>query len=316
MTPTVPRRLPRRTCGFTLIEAIIAIVITGILGSVVAVFINRPIQGYFDSVRRAELTDQADVALRRISRDIRLALPNSLRVRDTATLGTCAVGTCFIEFIMTSAGGRYRFEDDGSTGGNFLDFSGSVVNPACGNDRCFDILGTSLANPPNIANGDSIVVYNLGAGYAPADAYAGGPQSNRTTVTVTPGTPYIATMATNVFAAQSPPLPSPDARFQVVPAGTQAVTYACPAAAGPPGNLTRQWNYGFNAAQGAPPAVGVGGPPAILAGGATCTIEYTTNASGRNGLLLINLTLTQIDAATGIGESVTLSQQIRIDNAP
>jgi hypothetical protein len=29
---------------------------------------------------------------------------------------------------MTSAGGRYRFEDDGSTGGDFL--SGSVVNPA------------------------------------------------------------------------------------------------------------------------------------------------------------------------------------------
>jgi MSHA biogenesis protein MshO len=80
MTPAVSRRLPRRAAGFTLIEAIIAIVITGILGSVVAVFINRPIQGYFDSVRRAELTDQADVALRRISRDIRLALPNSLRV--------------------------------------------------------------------------------------------------------------------------------------------------------------------------------------------------------------------------------------------
>jgi hypothetical protein len=34
-------------------------------------------------VRRAELTDQADVALRRITRDIRLALPNSLRVTTT-----------------------------------------------------------------------------------------------------------------------------------------------------------------------------------------------------------------------------------------
>jgi MSHA biogenesis protein MshO len=306
MTPAVSRRPPRRAAGFTLIEAIIAIVITGILGSVVAVFINRPIQGYFDSVRRAELTDQADVALRRISRDIRLALPNSLRV-------ITAGGVNYIEFIMTSAGGRYRFEDDGSTGGNFLDFSGSVVNPACGNDRCFDILGTSLANPPNIANGDSIVVYNLGAGYAPADAYAGGSQSNRTTVTVTPGTPYIATMATNVFAAQSPPLPSPDARFQVVPAGTQAVTYACPAAAGPPGNLTRQWNYGFNAAQGTPPAGGTTRHPCRQFH-LHCRIRR--QRLGRNGLLLINLTLTQIDAATGIGENVTLSQQIRIDNAP
>ncbi len=308
MTPAMIRRPPRRANGFTLIEAIVAIVITGILGSVVAVFINRPIQGYFDSVRRAELTDQADVALRRISRDIRLALPNSLRVRDTATLGTCAVGTCFIEFIMTSAGGRYRFEDDGSTGGNFLDFSGSVVNPACGNDRCFDVLGPPVnPNPANpaIAVGDFIVIYNLGTGNAPADAYTGG---NRALVQGVAGN--VVTLAANPFAAQTPPLPSPDARFQVVPAGTRAVTYACPAAGGAPGNLTRQSNYGFTVAQGTPPA----GP--ILAGGATCTVEYTTNASGRNGLLLINLTLTQIDAATGIGESVILSQQIRIDNAP
>lgn len=293
MTPAVSRRLPRRTCGFTLIEAIIAIVITGILGSVVAVFINRPIQGYFDSVRRAELTDQADVALRRISRDIRLALPNSLRV-------ITAGGVNYIEFIMTSAGGRYRSEDDGSTGGNFLSYTTAA-------DTTFDVLGPMPASPPVVA-GDFIVIYNLGTGNAPADAYTGG---NRALVQGVVGN--VITLAANPFAAQTPPLPSPDARFQVVRAGTRAVTYACAAAGNPPDNLTRQWNYGFNAAQGTPPA---GGTTAILAGNSTCTVEYAANASGRNGLLLINLTLTQIDAATGIGENVTLSQQIRIDNAP
>jgi MSHA biogenesis protein MshO len=82
--------------GFTLIEAIMVIVITGILAGVVAVFITRPVQGYVDSVRRAELTDVADVALRRIGRDVRLALPNSLRVS----------GNSCIEFIMTKGGGR------------------------------------------------------------------------------------------------------------------------------------------------------------------------------------------------------------------
>ncbi|MCE9571255.1 MAG: type II secretion system GspH family protein [Rhodocyclales bacterium] len=298
------RRLPRRAAGFTLIEAIIAIVITGILGSVVAVFINRPIQGYFDSVRRAELTDQADVALRRISRDIRLALPNSLRV-------TAAGGVNYIEFIMTSAGGRYRDAADGSTGGNFIDFTGSLANPSClvppTPSLCFDVLGPMPASPPVVA-GDFIVIYNLGTGNPPADAYTGG---NRALVQGVVGN--VITLAANPFAAQTPPLPSPDARFQVVRAGTRAVTYACAAAGNPPGNLTRQWNYGFNAAQGTPPA---GGTTAILAGNSTCTVEYAANASGRNGLLLINLTLTQIDAATGIGESVILSQQIRIDNAP
>lgn len=277
--------LPSRAAGFTLIEAIVAITITGILGAIVAVFINKPVQGYFDSVRRAELTDQADVALRRITRDLRLALPNSLRVAN-------AGGISYIEFIMTANGGRYRDIADGSTGGDFL----SYTNPA---DVSFDVLGPMPANPAMVP-GDFIVSYNLGPGNAPADAYTGG---NRAQVQNVAGN--VITLTANPFATQAPPLPSPDARFQVVPGGTQAVTYACPAAA--PGNVTRQWNYGFAAIQGTPPP-GAGVP---LAAGATCTVEYAPNATGRNGLLLINLTLS--DAS---GERITLAQQIRIDNTP
>lgn len=290
-------RTRRPAAGFTLIEAIIAIVITGIVAGIVAVFIARPVQGYADSVRRAELTDTADVALRRMTRDIRLALPNSLRIRDTATPGTCAAGTCYIEFIMTSAGGRYRDTADGSTAGNFLSFTGATVS--------FDALGGVPANPA-IAPGDFIVIYNLGPGYNPANAYGGG---NMAQVHAAWGgaNPVTLTAATQtVFSSQSPPLPSPSARFQVVPGGTRAITFACPIAAG---NLTRQWNYGFNAAQAAPPA---GGTTAVMATGASCTVEYTANATGRNGLL--NLQLTLADATSG--ESVTLFQQIHVDNAP
>lgn len=297
MTPAMIRRPPHRTSGFTLIEAIVAITITGILAGIVTVFISKPIQGYLDTVRRAELTDQADLALRRITRDVRLALPNSLRV-------TTAGGVTYVEFIMTSAGARHRAEGDGSTGGDFLSYT-TVA------DTTFDVLGPMPANPA-IAPGDFIVIYNLGPGNAPADAYtAPAPGGNRATVLGIAGN--VVTLTANPFAAQTPPLPSPDARFQVVPATVRAVTYACPVTGTPANNLTRQWNYGFNVAQGTPPA---GGITAILAAGATCTIEYAANASGRNGLLLVNLTLTQVDAATGIGESVNLSQQIRVDNAP
>ena len=55
-------------CGFTLIEAIMVIVITGILAGMVAVFIRAPIDAYVDSARRADLTDVADTAVRRVAR--------------------------------------------------------------------------------------------------------------------------------------------------------------------------------------------------------------------------------------------------------
>lgn len=288
-------RARRSSAGFTLIEAIMAMVITGILSGIVAVFIAKPVEGYVDSARRAELTDAADVALRRMTRDIRLALPNSLRVSP----GT----TNYIEFIMTSAGGRYRDPADGSTAGDFLSFTSTA-------DNSFDVLGVMPVNPA-IAVNDFIVVYNLGPGYEPANAYLrdtaqcdaspASPGCNIARVNAIAGNRI--TLDANPFAFQSPPLPSPDSRFQVVPGAVRAVTYACPAAAG---SFTRYQNYGFNAVQPTPP----GGIPAVLATGASCTVEYTTNATGRNGVLVVQLTL------TAGGESVSLFQQIHVNNAP
>lgn len=290
--------------GFTLIEAIMVIVITGVLAAMVAVFITKPVQGYVDSVRRAELTDAADVALRRIARDVRLALPNSLRLKDSsnATVTTCAAGTtCYIEFIMTKTGGRYRDSGDGSdcTVTNCLSFTDTL-------EADFDILGTSPTNPPNIANNDSIVVYNLGAGYAPADAYASGAQTNRTTVTVASGTPYTVTMTSNIFAAQSPPLPSPDSRFQVVGQNDKVVRYGCVS-----GALTRQSGCDFTATTTCTTSTLLAGS-ATTEPKATCELDYQANATGRNGLLYLKLTLTD----TPSSESVSLFQQIHVDNAP
>lgn len=287
-----------QSAGFTLVEAIVAMVITGILSSMVAVFIARPVEGYADSVRRAELTDAADVALRRMARDIRLALPNSLRT-------TSAGGVNYIEFIMTSAGARYRAEGDGSPAGNVLSFTSTAATS-------FDVLGAMPV--PAIADGDFIVAYNLGPGYEPANAYRRGqaecdatpasPGCNIAAVAVGGVAGNTVTLDANPFAFQSPPLPSPGSRFQVVPGTVRAVTYACPAAAG---NLTRQWNYGFNPVQAAPP---VGGTTVLLAANASCTVSYAADATGRNGVLFMQLTL-----SSG-SESVTMFEQIHVDNAP
>jgi len=274
--------------GFTLIEAIIAIVITGVLAGVVAIFITGPVQGYVDSVRRAELTDQADVALRRMTRDVHLALPNSLR--------TVAGG---FEFIMTSGAGRYRDVGDGSTGGNVLSFTTASTD--------FDVLGP-MPTITGGASGDYIAVYNLGVGYEPANAYncsATPPGCNIAQVNSLPGANTVR-LSSNVFAAQTPPLPSPSARFQVVPWSNKVVRYTCSG-----GELTRYAGCSL-----ATPSVCPAG--AVLAGSAvtepkaSCTIDLSTAALGRIGLLEVQLTL--IDNRSS--ESVTLFQQIHVDNSP
>lgn len=294
------KQRPTGQGGFTLVEMVMVIVITGIIAAIVAVFIRSPVQGYIDSVRRAELTDQADVALRRMQRDIRLAVPNSLRVVTTAG------NVSYIEFIITSGGGRYRDPADGSTAGNFLSF-----NNASATD--FDVVGAMPVNPPIAAN-DFIVVYNLGPGYAPADAYAPLDGSNncsncnRARVASVAGNTI--TLATNPFGSQAPPLSSPNFRFQVVPGGVRAVTYACPTPAGTPGQLTRFANYGFLAAQAAPPDVTGMTQSAVATAAVTCAVDYAPNVMGRAGLLHVQLNL------TSGGETVTLSQQIHVVNSP
>lgn len=282
-------RRRQRNAGFTLIEAVMVIVITGIVSAMVAVFIKQASDSYFDAVRRAELTDAADVSLRQLAREVRLALPNSLRI-DCTTVA----GLCHIEFIPTRGGGRYRDTGDGSTAGNILSFTSAAATS-------FDVLG-----PPaglSLAANDRIVVYNLGPGYAPANAYQGG---NRATVSAVAGN--TVTLTSNPFAIQSPPLPSPTARFQVVPGGVDAVSYICPTAdfTVP---VTRRWNYGYSAAQ---PTAFAGGGVATVLTNAICNVDYTPNVLQRNGLLYVALTLRDTSAT----ETVTVFQQIHVDNTP
>ena len=267
----------RAAHGFTLLEALAVLVITGILAAVVAVFIRTPVQGYLDTVRRAGLIDTADTALRRISRDLRLALPNSVRV-------TASAGRTYIEFLQTRSGGRYRAEPTDTGVGDVLDFTS-------GTDASFDVIGPQVAAAP----GDQIVVYNLGI--PGADAYAG---DNRRAYAGTPGPVSVIAFA----ATGSPfPLASPGQRFHVV---DTPVTYECDPAAGV---LRRHWGYAIAASQPAPPS---SGSNALLADKvAACAFAYDPNAANqRTGVVSLQIRL------AAQGESVTLFQQVHVGNQP
>src|SRR6267378_5512662 len=197
----MPRTEHARERGVTLIEMVIVIAITAIIAGAVAVFISRPVEGYADAARRAEMSDIADTALRRMTRDLRTALSNSIRITEFPA----ASGIWYLEYLQGSGGGRYRAEKDSGGAGLPLDFTAPAAS--------FDVIGTM----PTLAAGDSIVIYNLASSGASANAYAG---DNRALVNV--GASTATTIA--LTAATQFPFPSPGKRFQVV---QYPVTYAC-----------------------------------------------------------------------------------------
>src|SRR4051812_3740443 len=91
--------------GVTLIELVLAMVLVGVIVGA-TIYFAYPIQQSVGVTVRAELTDTADHALQRIARDIRLALPNS--IRDPGCAPSC------IEFIPVRTAGRYRSEASGA----------------------------------------------------------------------------------------------------------------------------------------------------------------------------------------------------------
>ncbi|MFA7293128.1 MAG: prepilin-type N-terminal cleavage/methylation domain-containing protein [Rhodocyclaceae bacterium] len=290
--------------GFTLIELITAMVLTGILAAAAAVFLRVPIAGYFDVARRTALTDIADLAVRRFSRDVQTALPNSVRVAGACT----GLTPCYLEYLEVRTGGRYREQPAGSCpGGNSDELAINIL------DTCFRSLGAvpDLTSIVTGAAGDFLVVYNLGLG-ADSNAYVGGLGGNRSAITGVAAGAGPNPEDTIMFASHAFPLASPDRRFQVV---SGPVTYVCiPSPLPGVGTLTRQWGYAISAGQGTPP---VGGSSALLANGVTgCSFTYNPSVVAlRNGIVSVRLELTQTDPA-GTPERVTLFSQVHVSNVP
>lgn len=69
----------RHSRGFSVIELVIALVISAIVVGFVTSMIVTPVDAYVAQSRRSDLSESAEVALRSISTDVRKSLPNSVR---------------------------------------------------------------------------------------------------------------------------------------------------------------------------------------------------------------------------------------------
>ncbi len=264
------------------------IVITGIIASVVGLFITGPIQGFLDQSRRGELVDAAQLALTRMGRDVRSALPNSIRVTGTS-----------LELLLTADGDRYRVEPPG-TADDRLQFAAA--------DAAFNALGAlgSASATPAAAYAvtGALAIYPLqqtGSNpYNPAD----GVMTSFGTINVTPvvvsgANEYQVSLAAG---AHRFPFDSPTRRVYLV---SGPVTYRC----NPP-QLLRYDGYAVAAAQVAEPAV----TPVVIAGNVqACAFQYLPGTAQRNAVVSIVLSLAD---AAALEERVRLVRQIHVSNAP
>lgn len=290
--------------GVTLIELVVSIVIVGIIVAAVSFFLT-PLRQGTDLASRAQLTDIADNALQRMGRDVKLALPNSVR---TTTAGS----SNFLEYIAVRTAGRYRADGGGPAGGvNCDDDDPALPAPdddqlsfdLPAGDRCFKTLGKLPG--AIVAGTDQLVLNNYG--FADQNAYQTVGTLNRVVVAAVDvseaGRDRISFAPTTFVRMLHD---SPGKRFFVV---SGPVTYECDLAAG---RIFRHSGYALSAAQ---PTV-FGGSPALVAEHVTaCVFEYTPSVSAQLGLLTLRLQL-QRALFGGGAETVSLYHAVHVNNAP
>ena len=268
--------LQRNQLGSSLLEMIVVIAIIGVIGATITIFVKAPVDGYFDSLRRAALTDAGDTAVRRMARDIRKALPNSTRIPDPDA-------QC-LELIPTRMGGRYRGAVGVAAYGDILNFVAL--------DSSFNMLGRNSDLPASqqIRVNDLVAVYNLGV--PGADAYAG--DNTSPVLSVVDGDETSIGIVAKFF-----PLASGGNRFHVIPREENVVAYVCD----DEGRLRRTVR-GF--ADAACPATG----PILANNVSACNFVHDVSDLQRNAPAQLSISF------TGSGETVSLYFQVYVNNTP
>jgi MSHA biogenesis protein MshO len=287
-----------------MIELVTVMALTGVLAVGLGNLLQHPLNGYAAVSRRAELVTLADIAVGRLARDLRQALPNSLRVAGSGDA---------IEFLHTVAGARYRLEpginDPGGPGE--VDHTHSNDWLSFGGDRRWNLLGR-LTTPPftygtPLPSGTRIAIYPTGTGLW-AEAAA-----NTSPSVITPSTLSITITddgdedQIRLSADHRFPYESAARRLYLVDSPT---TYLCdPTEAA----LFRIDGYPAAASQ---PTVRTSTP---LSNGSSarmsdhvelCRFSYLPGTASRAGIVTIEIVLEDG------GERVRLLQQVQIGNAP
>ncbi|MDB6096897.1 MAG: hypothetical protein JWM09_1175 [Francisellaceae bacterium] len=290
--------------GFTLIELIMVIILISIIFTSISGFIAWPMHAYTDITRRSEMVDSADLALQRMSRDLRRSVPNSVRVSPS--------NSGALEMMNIVEGMRYR----AASPNPYLNMNTTNTN--------FDVIGlfqtTSLGS-----NGYRVVIYNTGAYTTNTDnptaginlwnpSASAGPYPTAGTHVITPATTTVTLtnpLSTEGNIALNPAfqfaLPSARQRIYIV---DTPITYLCDLTAK---TLTRYWGYTSTAVQPTNPLVAPlsTAQRAILAQDVSaCTFNYQSGVATSNAIVELTISITKNN------DSIQLFREVSVGNSP
>ena len=280
-----------RYAGFSLIELVVVIIIMSILALIIPTIIRGPMLAYVQIQQRADLVDIADTALLRMTRELRLALPNSVRIDSSNA----------VEFLRTLDGGRYRAQPAPGPSGSVLDFNAQ--------SGTFDFLGPlnnlGLIDASGGGGGqadcfnnsvDCLVIFNTGQ--AGANAWQG---DNIAAITGKSA----STLTFDLAPVAHFPFQSPRQRFYIV---DTPVSFICNTSTGA---ITRYDGYTIAAAQPTAASPPPGGN-LLVDDVSACDFSYNPGTATRAGLVTLSITLTE----PTLGEQVSLLQQVHVPNQP
>jgi MSHA biogenesis protein MshO len=237
--------------------------------------------------------DSADAVLRLVGRDVRAALPNSIRVLDTGT-------SVALEVLNVVDAVRYRDSGANSmtSASQELDFSGP-------DDSFASLSRFEAVTKPFVTTAHYLSIYNVGV--PGADAYS-------LTNVITPAGRQITIRDSTVTANEDEVLISPAFQFvygspaRRVYLVSGPVKYICNES----NNTIRRYsNYTIAGAQSASPPGGAGVIDALVASNvASCQFDYVAGTAARAGLVSLRVTFTKS------GESIWLAHQVHVENAP
>ena len=302
--------------GFTLIEMVVAIIILGIVGATFGLFIVPAINANQAVERRAALVDSGEFAVRRMARDIRTALPNSVRVSYVAGTGFA------IEMIPAIDGGRYCLSGDANCAG------ASQILAIGSSDTDFDILGcfhnatfTGATFPSTAfrlvvgdstgavysASGTNAVVTPASTSVTLSTVNGGGAGSGACGLSSGASTSYRHHIA--LSAGQTFPNGSSRRRVFVI---QTPVTYICNKSAG---TLIRYYNYSISSTAPTPTSPPAGASSALVTdkidttNANPCVVTTLTSDVQAQGYVKLSLVL------ANAGETVQLNHETQLDNS-